>query len=494
MDWLKSTRLIWVPGLLVTVAMLVVPVLLFLPQESSAGDDPWAYLPTRPPHTDHSALLPGPYETGSEVTEACLECHQEEAGEVMATTHWTWESQPVELERLDEPVTVGKKNSLNNFCIGIQSNWEGCTICHAGYGWEDSDFDFTNPKNVDCLACHDTSGTYVKGRAGYPVEGVDLTEVAQSVGYPDRVACGNCHLNGGGGNNVKHGDMDEHLYYPSEDLDVHMGGMDFLCTDCHRTDDHQIRGRAITVSLDLENQTYCTDCHSPDLHGDERINQHSDAVACQTCHITEYARQDATKVAWDWSAAGQDLPEDPHEYLKIKGSFVYDENIVPTYRWYSGIEDRYLLGDAIDAAEPTLINTIEGDITDPEAVIYPFKVHVALQPYDTVHNYLLQPKTVGEGGFWTEFDWDLAFELGMETVGLPYSGEYDFAETHMYWPVTHTVEPAEEALVCAACHSEEGRLDWQALGYPGDPIEWGGRFHPAQSRQNAAFSAGGSGQ
>jgi hypothetical protein len=46
----------------------------------------------------------------------------------------------------------------------------------------------------------------------------------------------------------------------------------------------------------------------------------------------------------------------------------------------------------------------------------------------------------------------------------------------MYWPTTHMVQPAENALQCADCHGEGGRLDWQALGYPGDPLEWGGRF------------------
>ena len=61
-------------------------------------------------------------------------------------------------------------------------------------------------------------------------------------------------------------------------------------------------------------------------------------------------------------------------------------------------------------------------------------------------------------------------------MGLPYSGEYGFAETWMYWPSTHMVQPKENALQCADCHSDEGRLDWQALGYPGDPMDWGGRF------------------
>ena len=102
----------------------------------------------------------------------------------MATAHWTWESQPYQLEGRDGPVTVGKKNAINNFCIGIQGNWPGCTSCHAGYGWEDANFDFNQEQNVDCLVCHDNTGTYVKGYAGLPVEGVDLLDVARSVANP----------------------------------------------------------------------------------------------------------------------------------------------------------------------------------------------------------------------------------------------------------------------------------------------------------------------
>ena len=45
----------------------------------------------------------------------------------------------------------------------------------------------------------------------------------------------------------------------------------------------------------------------------------------------------------------------------------------------------------------------------------------------------------------------------------------------MYWPTTHMVQPTHEALQCVDCHGESGRLDWLALGYPGDPIDWGGR-------------------
>jgi hypothetical protein len=65
--------------------------------------------------------------------------------------------------------------------------------------------------------------------------------------------------------------------------------------------------------------------------------------------------------------------------------------------------------------------------------------------------------------------------MAVPVTGLQYSGQYDFATTYMYWPTTHMVQPAEKALQCGDCHGENGRLDWAALGYPGDPVEWGGR-------------------
>jgi octaheme c-type cytochrome (tetrathionate reductase family) len=475
---MKDFKYIWILGLAVTALIVVVPILLFVTNETQAIDSPWDNVPNRiVPPTNHSDLMTGPYETGSDVTVACLNCHEDAAFDIMQTTHWTWESKPVEVEGRDQPISVGKANSINNFCIGIQSNWTGCTRCHAGYGWDDEHFDFTEQTNVDCLVCHDQSGMYVKGGAGLPVEGVDLAVAAQSVGLPTRENCGGCHFNGGGGDAVKHGDMDETLYYPSDHLDVHMGRHDFVCVDCHQTEDHNITGRAISVGIDTsDNQVHCTDCHSPELHNDDRITSHIDTLACQTCHIPLGAVRAPTKMEWDWSAAGNDaVEENVHEYLKIKGSFVYESNFLPEYGWYNGTVDRYLLGDVIDPEQTTTINQPLGGITDSTARIWPFKVHRAQQIYDAGNNYLLQPKTVGEGGYWTDFDWDQAARLGSEAIGLDYSGSYDFAPTDMYWTLSHMVQPTEHALQCNDCHGETGRMDWEALGYYGDPIRWGGR-------------------
>jgi len=475
---MRDKKYTWLVGLVTTLAIIIIPVIIAIPGKTPPRDDPRSHLPIVLSHVDHQALLPGPYATGPEVTKACLVCHPDAADQVMHTTHWTWESDSIYSPEHDRKVTLGKKNGINNFCISIEGNWPACTACHAGYGWEDASFDFSQKENVDCLVCHDQSGSYQKSNKGLPAEGVDLAAAAQSVASPNRENCGTCHFDGGGGNAVKHGDLDQSLKYPNEQLDVHMGRYNFQCVTCHSTQDHQIRGRASSVSiakLNTQNQVQCIDCHSQEPHADARLNEHTQAIACQTCHVPAMARKEATKIHWDWSTAGQDIPQDPHQYLKIKGSFVYKKNHKPDHAWYNGTTRRYLKGDIIDPTQMTAFNKPNGSIRDPEAKIWPFKIHYGKQVYDKKYNYFLLPKTVGEGGYWTEFNWDKALRLGAESSGLPFSGEYDFAETSFYWTTTHMVSPKEDALRCVDCHSDNGRLDWVALGYDGDPVTFGGR-------------------
>jgi len=309
---MSKKKSMWIVGAVVTLAIIVLAIALFLPKQISMADNPRAHMPQHPTHTDHTVTaLKGPFESGEEVTQACLECHPEAGEQMLHSSHFTWEHGPYDLKGHDEPVYTGKKHVINNFCIGITPNWPPCTACHAGYGWDDQNFDFTDPTNVDCLVCHDTTGAYIKQNSGYPADGVDLAAVAQQVGLPSRENCGGCHFNGGGGDAVKHGDLDTSLTHPKDDLDVHMGRYDFVCVDCHRTEDHEIGGRSISVSLDTENQIACTDCHLETPHQDERINVHTANVACQTCHIPEFARKKATKVEWDWSKAGLNVDGKP---------------------------------------------------------------------------------------------------------------------------------------------------------------------------------------
>ncbi|HLP00386.1 MAG TPA: tetrathionate reductase family octaheme c-type cytochrome [Opitutaceae bacterium] len=423
------------------------------------------------PHLDHSAFFKSPIASPQEVTQGCLKCHPESASQVMQTAHWTWVSGDV--TRNGKTVPLGKRNQINNFCISVVGNWASCTTCHAGYGWGDKDFDFTRQENVDCLVCHDGSGTYSKTKRGLPNPKVDLRIVAASVRRPSRENCGICHFNGGGGMGVKHGDLDDSLLNPNAELDLHMGRLNFQCVDCHKTHEHLVSGKANTTYSTATKAVRlgCADCHTEAPHSDHRLNDHTSRVACQTCHIPAYARQVPTKMDWDWSQAGDSArKESPHEYMKIKGAFRYEENVTPEYAWYDGKMDRYVVGDKLDADREHAINRPLGARRDKLAKIWPFKIHRAKQPYDPVNNILLPPVTSGEGGYWTKFDWDFAVRKGAELNGLPYSGTYGFTETRMYWPITHMVAPAEGALGCRDCHSPGGRLPWKQLGYEHDPV------------------------
>ncbi len=427
-------------------------------------------------HLDHGAFFEKAFTSPGEVTKACLKCHEEAARDVMKTDHFQWLGHPVEIEGHEGKHRIGKKNLINNFCIGIEGNWPSCTKCHAGYGWADENFDFKKEENVDCLVCHERTGDYRKGKSGLPKEGTDLLASAKSVGFPRRENCGVCHFFGGGGLGVKHGDLDNSLENSSADNDVHMGREKFYCVDCHKTVKHDIQGTAYSVSVNADDGIGCTDCHKNVAHRDKRINTHLSAVACQTCHIPNFANQVPTKMDWDWSKAGDDSrPDNVHEYLKIKGEFKYEQSVIPEYAWFNMRTGRYLVGDKMNPDEPTVLNRPLGSIRDKTAKIWPFKVHRGKQPYDKVNKMFIPPLTAGEGGFWWEFDWAKALEIGAKRAGIPYSGQYGFAPTVMYWPLSHMVTPKEKALGCTDCHGKDGRMDWKTLGYGVDPMRTGGR-------------------
>ncbi len=452
--------------------------------------------------------LKKPFKTGEEVTEACLSCHTEAARQVMATRHWTWDYvNPSTGQRL------GKKTMLNSFCIADRSNEAFCNACHVGYGWKDDRFDFSSERNVDCLACHNT-GQYAKipGLAGHPayqrmeyppgsgkfVEAVDLPKVARQVGKTSRATCGACHFYGGGGDGVKHGDLDSSLKQPDRKLDVHMGvdGGNFTCATCHKTESHRIAGSRISPTAadphrailrgekTDRNPASCQACHGDRPHkpgpgagllgsltrGD-RLNTHTRTLACQTCHIPAFARGGVpTKMFWDWSTAGtldadgkpfQKKDEHGHVIFDSKkGDFRLGENIEPDYVWFDGRVDYTLKSDRIDPAQSVRINTFHGDAGKPDARIWPVKRFRGKQPYDLEHLTLLAPHTAtpDDTALWYNFDWNRALAAGTAATGQPFSGKFGFVETEMLWPITHMVAPKEQALGCAECHSRDGRL------------------------------------
>ncbi len=437
----------------------------------------------------HKNRIKEPIKEPQDVTRQCLKCHMDEAKDFMKSSHWRWSLE----QKIDgKTVEMGKGNALNNYCTSVAGNEKFCSKCHAGYGMTDfKTYDFNNAENIDCLVCHDTTGNYAKdtNTAGYPTaRAMDrLLMVAQNVGKPNRDNCGQCHFFGGGGDAIKHGDLDSTMSYPDKNLDVHMDleGNDFSCIECHQTEDHMITGNSLGVSPGGKTHFDCTECHESDVHPESRLNAHVDTVACQTCHIPTFAKEKATKVWWDWSKAGEERQFDEkdehghHTYVKKKGEMKYDMNIVPTYKWYNGTGGAYLRGAKIDEDEVVKIAYPLGDMKDNDAKIYPFKVMAGKQIYDTKYKNLITAKLANEGGYWKDFDWDKAARLGSKASGLPYSGKYGFAETIMYWRINHMVAPKEQALSCLDCHGDNGRMDWKELGYKGDPMS-----NPKWARSN----------
>lgn len=253
---------------------------------------------------DHSQfpILDQHFDKPQDVTEACVSCHNKRDQEIMQSSHWNWE-RPEYIEGRGI-VYLGKKNAVNNFCIGTQTNEQACAKCHIGFGMSDEGFTFTDKKNIDCMVCHDNSGTYIKAqnKSGYPDPALNLNEIAQHIGKPTRDNCGVCHFFGGGGNNVKHGDLEMAMFTPNREIDVHMAveGANLVCVDCHTTENHQMKGKLYSLSSMNVNRSTCEQCHGESPHENTILNEHTIKVACQTCHIPTYAKANSTKMYWDW--------------------------------------------------------------------------------------------------------------------------------------------------------------------------------------------------
>lgn len=472
-------------------------VLLFAPLGWSQGN----VIP------DHEQMT-GPFATPQDVTKACLECHAQEAEDLFHSRHWNWLGD--EFMKDGKLIQLGKQNMINNFCINIRTNEARCTSCHAGYGWKDENFDFNARENMDCLVCHDQTGTYKKfpTDAGYPVfeedeklfkdankifKKVDLAAVARSTRKPTNENCGTCHFYGGGGHNVKHGDLTKALVNPVFEFDVHMGNTDpaqrQTCVSCHAAENkHDVRGALHSSMAAGKSEFSCLSCHEEKGIHNKRmrsmLNMHAKTIACETCHIPEVAKEYPTKTWWDWSTAGDKAREATKDangmplYAWKKGDFVWEKNLKPEYFWHNGTTGMYLLGEKIEPKDGILsINPLMGSYQDPASRISAFKVMRGKQFYDTETMQLLVPHLFGPGGYWKTLDWESSFQDGMEAVGLTYSGKYDAIETEMYWPLYHQVAPAKQAPSCVDCHTKDpavqGFLDWKKFGYPGDPVKTG---------------------
>ncbi|HLP77396.1 MAG TPA: tetrathionate reductase family octaheme c-type cytochrome [Candidatus Paceibacterota bacterium] len=433
----------------------------------------------------------------------CLICHgvnglipgEDRAGEIKNTSHWSWTVTNRPAGHAAQ--VMGKRNIINNYCIATASNEPRCTSCHIGVGWRDNSFDFNSITNIDCLVCHDTTGTYKKSPAGAgaPDPAVDMSYVVKRAGKTSRATCGACHFYGGGGDAVKHGDLDSTLTNPTRDLDVHMGvdGANMTCADCHQSTEpgatsHDMVGSRYSKAY--PDNRLCEDCHTSTPHWnlDSGIyyDGHSARVACQTCHVPYFARGGkATKMTWDWSTAGikgtngslQTIKDTAGNvtYDTMKGSFTWASNVVPEYVWFNGNVIWNELTNTINPSQTLAINQLQGNKDQSRARIIPVKRFSAVQPYDAVSNTLVVPHLFAlnandTNAYWKGYDWTNAINAGMASVGKTFSGKMGWANTEMYWVQNHMVAPKEKALTCIDCHRKNGRIPFAQLGYDSNRV------------------------
>jgi octaheme c-type cytochrome (tetrathionate reductase family) len=433
-------------------------------------------------HSTHKSLQKE-FKSGAEVTKACLSCHSEAGSQFRETIHWTWlGSSSAESEK-----KFGKAgDSLNNFCIST-NKWQdkSCSACHPGWNGKDGE--------INCLVCHSRkeinwteafedfqafSGSDDPDDLELAKEIQDNIQMAvQNVGRPTRKNCGSCHFYGGGGDGVKHGDLDSSMTKPNKALDVHMGidGQKFECVRCHTTVLHNVAGRIYSkpaakdrkslLEYDLTPKIMCESCHSSTPHkSGSKANDHTDKVACQSCHIPEMARVLPTKMWWDWSKAGKKKNGKPYKekgplgkynYMSIKGEMKWAKNVKPEYFWFNGSINTLTVNDTIDPSKVVQVTAPVGSRKDKNARIFPFKIHRGKQPYDKVHKTLLAPLLSGEDGYWSTYDWQRALAKGMKSFDLPFSGQFDYVETSYVFPTTHMVAPKDNVVSCDECHTRE---------------------------------------
>ncbi len=467
---------------------------------------------------DHSKLVTLPSTASTrQVTERCLACHENVGQEILKTAHWNWKGMSPDITGHEHSVNVGLNNTVDNYYISMGSNIAQFSKFHIGSEVLGTNHEYSDPADIDCLVCHDSTGGHTRG--GPPAGGslqVSVTNqtemVGMLVGRPNRANCGGCHFYTGGGPNFEHGDLEPSLTKPGAELDVHMGMVDMRCQDCHQISKHQVAGLSFAAPA-LEGRVACEDCHGSTPHGitgflSRHLDDHVRTLSCEACHIPQFAREYPTLMATDFSQAGKDLPASTNAlgmplYDRKFGVLAWGENVVPVYRWFDGTREIRMVGDKIQPTETVSLNAPLGERRNPLARIYPFKIHTAMLPYDAERKTLVAPRLWD--GYWKDYDWTNAIVTGMKEMGLPFSGKVGFIKTEMYSALHHTVPPARQALGCTDCHAVEAvrcqrchqkaegmdqpthtrmvypettnRMDFKALGYQDDPALIGGRFY-----------------
>ena len=361
---------------------------------------------------------------------ACLDCHPD-AANVMKTAHWHWLGDEVTIPGHDGTTPHRQEEPASTTSASRRSGNEiSCTKCHAGYGWCDDTFDFSEAENVDCLVCHEHTGTYVKGVGGLPTKDTDLA---------------------GGGPLGRHAAARELPHLPR--LRRRRPGGEARRPRLVARAPLRRRGRAHRpLRLPLRRLPHGArpPAARPRLLGERRGRERRGLHRLPLdARARRRAPQRPPRRAWPARpATSRPTPRSSRprprgtgarpatrrarrtrtSTCKIKGEFTYEQDALPEYRWFNLSVDRYLLGDKIDATKPAVAQPAAGDIRDPSGA------HLAVQgaPGQAAlrrqNAYLLAAGDRRQGRLLDATSTGTAPSASApRPPGLAYSGKYGFA-------------------------------------------------------------------
>ena len=429
--------------------------------------------------------------------ETCINCHESEAQDIHGSVHYQQTGMTPNVSNITG--TAGKaEGAFNTYCGSIKTSpYFTCAGCHVGNGIPPTpEMTSEQLNNIDCMVCHQDEYSrigappyqdeVVIGADGLPTTiqipvaetfrfipdeagmSISILEAARTVHPTTRASCLRCHAGASGSDGGKRGDISFVNVDPPVTSDIHMSshGGDLTCSDCHSAKNHLFKGRGLDIRPnDVKGLFTCAECHTDEPHKDDSSNtldRHTGRVACQTCHIPEFAKDISTELVRDWrhshfseSACGGRggwLPEE-----------VRESNVIPTYRWFDGTSEVYNLGQVPgeNADGEKAFGIPHGAVDSTDAKIYPMKEHRSVAAQHDATGLMIPHSTYT---YFTQNSFDLAVRDGMQQEGI--EGSYTLVDVHTYQTINHGVEGKKSALNCRECHGPDSRMDLKAdLGY-----------------------------
>ncbi len=448
-------------------------------------------------------------DNGFQGPETCSACHPDALQQVTHSVHWYAASEVRGVKGLPDGSWWGMVNrecalagttALANWTAATDGRFTaqsaGCGMCHIGAlaeppmppGREATE---TEAATVDCLVCHarnydmDKRTTLVHDEKGRTHWGQDrsLAAALSITRVPTAQACLRCHEHAFS-RDYKRGTP----YEPTNDVHAAAG---LPCTSCHVTREHKIaKGQyeSDMVANDLPDvPVACFNCHGRGPHrgADARVlDAHATRIACQTCHIPEVSGV----VSEDWGTPVKDDAAGPVSALsKYDAIPALADTWVPTVDIERGTPDHIWrvanTRDTSDSQSWMAFATATSDIDS--AVIFPVRGLTQILLFDTTVKMWQAPgmsfvKSLpgmadfpmllapNRAVYNATGDITKAIEVGLEpaeAMGLHWSGQWMAMKvpSTSYISVNHGVKRI--GLGCRDCHSPNGRLDFEDLGY-----------------------------